>query len=411
MTIHLTIKTLITLVLVACAGWFAIGPYFYGAAITSPFFSLALVSVTIIHFRVRSRWMDALLILACTASMAVVDFLILNYPLKIVAWFSFLGVSSLLVMAVRAVWSLGEDRKLLVMAFVPAFLFVASEYLASDLLGWTERAHRKTLDLYLFSFDSSLRAHLSFLMGQAFEKWLWLRIPGKIFYLGLPVPIALIFAGQLVRIRERSLPAMAAFLIAGPLGVVFYNLFPALGPIHIFRGEFPWHALPIRDVPRLFLEAIAVPGPRNAMPSLHLAWALLAWWYSAGLSWYERTVAMLFLVFTALATLGTGEHYFVDLVVAYPFALMIVGMCAYPLSWKDAQRFQPFFFGLLVALAWLTALRYLNRLFWLSPLIPWMLCAATVAATIFFKDRLWRAVEVRARIRNSQTGRVPVFVA
>jgi hypothetical protein len=43
----------------------------------------------------------------------------------------------------------------------------------------------------------------------------------------------MVYAGQLRRGREKAFPAMAAFLIAGPIGILFYNLFPALGPTHI----------------------------------------------------------------------------------------------------------------------------------------------------------------------------------
>jgi hypothetical protein len=37
-------------------------------------------------------------------------------------------------MAVRAVWATIEERKMLLYAFVPALLFVASEYFASTML-------------------------------------------------------------------------------------------------------------------------------------------------------------------------------------------------------------------------------------------------------------------------------------
>lgn len=411
MTIKRLIKILLTAFLLASAGWLAVNWNFYATTISSLYFALALVSVAIIHFRVLPSWVDALLILACSAILAAVDFLILNYPFRVAAWFSFLGVGSLLVMGIRAVWSEGDDRKLLLLAFLPALLFSASEYFAWDFLVWTEKAHPRTLDLYLLSFDYSLYVQFSFLVGQAFQKWAWLRMSGIIFYLGLPILIALIYAGQLIRVREKSLAAMAAFLIAGPIGILFFNLFPALGPVHVFGRDFPWHPLTFSQASRLFLEPIKVAGPRNAIPSLHLAWALLVWWYSRGLSWWERAVALAFLIFTALATLGTGEHYVVDLIVAHPYALMIMGTCAYSLAWKDPRRVFAFSFGLLVTLGWLAALRYANRLFWFSPVIPWTLCATTVALTIFGNHRLRRAVEASAAAGNSETQRVAVSVS
>jgi hypothetical protein len=88
----------------------------------------------------------------------------------------------------------------------------------------------------------------------------------------------------------------------------------------------------------LLREPIAVKGVQNASPSLHMAWVLLAWWYSRGLSVWERGIAMMFVVFTAFATLGTGEHYFIDLVVAYPFSVMMQSLCAFPLRWSQRER-------------------------------------------------------------------------
>jgi len=245
--------------------------------------------------------------------------------------------------------------------------------------------------LYLYSFDSSLHVQLAFAMGQAFLRWAELRAAGVFFYIALPFAIACIYAGQLVRRRKKSAGTLAAFLIAGPLGVVFYNLFPAMGPIHVFRSVFPWHPLNYNQGSRLYLEALRLPGPRNAIPSLHMAWVLLAWWLSKGCSWWERVLAALFVAFTALATLGTGEHYFVDLIVAFPFALMIMGLCAFDLPWQNAARLRASFYGLLATLAWIVALRYEIRVFLLSPIISWTACAATVALAVILERRLWQA--------------------
>jgi hypothetical protein len=161
---------------------------------------------------------------------------------------------------------------------------------------------------------------------------------------------------------------------------------------------------------RLLLEPLAVAGPRNAIPSLHLAWALLAWWYSRGLSWFERLIAFAFLAITAFATLGTGEHWFVDLIVAFPFALMIQAICAYSLPWKDRTRLTTFLFGLLVTLAWLTTLRFGAKFFWTSAIVPWALAAATVVLATIRQAKLDQAVDASARAtdRPSESVRGPV---
>jgi hypothetical protein len=182
--------------------------------------------------------------------------------------------------------------------------------------------------------------------------------------------------------------------VTGPIGILFYNLFPALGPAHIFLQDFPWHPMTTLQASHLFLEPVAVKGVQNAIPSLHMAWVLLAWWYSRGLSLWERGIALMFVVFTVLATLGTGEHYFVDLVAAFPFGLMIQSLCAFPMRWAGRERVTAFLYGLLVTLLWLLMLGQAPKFFWFSPVIPWACCVLTVASAIFLHRKLEAATEV-----------------
>jgi hypothetical protein len=277
------------------------------------------------------------------------------------------------------------------LGFVPSLLFVTSEYFADTLLQWTSAVHPKVFDLHLFSFDSSLHMQLAFLVGQAFSLYPNLRVAGLLFYIGLPIPIALIYAGRVLRTREKAIPSFVAFLATGPVGVLFYNLLPALGPVHLFGRAFPWHPLTIEQSSRLFVEPLALSGAPNAIPSLHMAWVLLAWWYARGLSWWERSVAFAFVFFTVLATLGTGEHYFIDLVAAFPFALLMEALCASELPLQGRRRLTALALGLLVTLGWLLALRYSVHVFWRSPAIPWILCAATVGVSLVFENKLWCA--------------------
>jgi PAP2 superfamily len=371
------VKVLLTLLLMLCGLALGLGRQFYDEAMVDAFFALALASVVIIHMRVRPRWLDAVLIAVGTALLATVDFHVLHYAMKITGWFSFLGLSSFVIMGVRSIWE--QERRFLLYAWVPAALFVMSDYFASTMLQWTTKAHPKTLDLYLLSFDGSLRVQLAFAVGRYYARQPWLHISALIGYIGLAVPIAIVYVGRLIRFKQRAFPSMLAFLVAGPMGILFYNLFPACGPHSLFGQAFPFHSLPIANLSRLALEPVAIPGARNAMPSLHIAWTLLAWWYSKGLSWIERFVTFAFLGLTALATLGTGEHWFVDLIVAFPFALMIQAICAYHVSSREPTRIAALVLGLGGTLAWLVTLRYGAKLFWTSPIVPWAFMVATIA--------------------------------
>jgi hypothetical protein len=389
-----TVKILLTLVVAACFGALGLSKQFYSEALVDGFFAFALLGVVILHLRVRPDWRDALAILVLTAVLAGIDFGVLHYPQKLVAWLSFAGVSSFMVMGARAIWTADRAvRKMLLYASVPALLFVASDYFASTMLEWTSAAHPKTLDLYLLSFDYSLGVELASIAGRWYAQNSWIHIPSLIVYVGLAIPITVVYAGRLVRHKETALPAMLAFLVTGPIGILFYNLFPACGPHALFQNGFPFQPFPMAQAARLLLEPLALAGPRNAIPSLHMGWALLAWWYSRGLSVTERGIALVFLVVTAFATLGTGEHWFVDLIVAFPFALMIQGLCSYTLSWKDSQRLGAFAFGLFATLGWLGMLRYGAKIFWTSPVVPWALAAGTIALTIIRQMKLDQAAE------------------
>ena len=375
---------------------------FYTGAMVSAFFSLALASAWIILAMIRRSWMDLLWVVAGGLFLAVLDFRVMNFQPMFMATFSFLGLSALAVLGTRTIWTVGDDRKLLLYAFLPAVLFVGSEWTATTLLDITEKLHPKTFDLFLISFDSSLRVQFSFLMGQAFWTWPWLRFFCLVIYIALPLPLALVYAAHLRGKKEKSFAVMLAFLVTGPLGVLCYNMVPAIGPAHFFGSAFPFHPLSTADAMRIHVIPILTTGPRNAMPSLHLAWVLLVWWNSRGLARWIRAIAMMFVILTAMATIGTGEHYFVDLVVAFPFSLMVQAMCSYSLPFRSGERKTAFLFGTFVTLIWLALLSFSTAIFWSSPIVPWAMVIATVSSSVFLWNRLLAAgtqeqpVKVRA---------------
>jgi hypothetical protein len=405
------VKIVATLALLGLAVWLGTSEHFYKSALLSIFFGVTLASVVLIHFRVRPSWQDALCVLGGAGLFTVIDFGFLHFTPSLAGIASFLGFSSLSILGLRAIWSRGKEQERMALAFVPALLFVTSDWGSTILLGWTERANPRVLDLYLFSFDSSLRVQIAFLMGQAYALWPWFKLVGTAFYIGLPMAIGLVYAGQLLRDRTRAVSAMIAFLITGPVGVIFYNLLPAVGPIHIFLSRFPWKPIPTEQVTRLLVEPIAVAGLRNCMPSLHMSWVLLAWWYSRGLSVWERGIAMAFLVFTIFATLGTGEHYSIDLVVAFPFAVFLQGLCALGLRWNDRARVTAVLYGLLMTLGWIGALRFAIKSFWISPILPWTCCILTVALAILAQRSLEAATDGRKIREAVPTSAAPVAIS
>ncbi|MGC1224554.1 MAG: phosphatase PAP2 family protein [Candidatus Sulfotelmatobacter sp.] len=383
-----TLASGLTALLFAAVLSLSLSKDFYDSSMTNPYLSLALFSALIVLGMIRRSWLDLLWVLAGGLVLAVLDYRVMGFRPMLMAGFSFAGLAAFAALGSHAIWAEGEERKLLLYGFVPIVLFVGSEWMASTLLDITETLHPKTFDLFLYSFDSSLRVPISFLVGQTLSRWPWLWRASLIFYIALPLPLALVYAAHLRHTKRSALAVMIAFLVTGPLGVMFYNMLPACGPVHLFGAAFPWHPLVAADARRLRIVPVLLKGARNAIPSLHMAWVLLIWWNSKGLPRWVRAIALAFVWFTVLATLGTGEHYFIDLVVALPFSLMVQALCSYSLPFGSGERRTAFLFGTFVTLVWLALLSYATRLFWISPLIPWAMIVATVYSSVFFWHRL-----------------------
>lgn len=402
MNVNRMARVLLSVALLAAMIGLATSNVFYKSAIATAFYPYVFASVILIHLRLRFRWSDVGGIVLFGAAFALFDVFVLQHrDIYFVSGASFLGMGSLVVMGLRAIWSEGEERRLILLAFIPGILILASNHFAGYLHLWTEKAHPKVFDLYLYSFDSSLRIPIAFLLGQAFEKWHALANISLVFYVGLPFTLANVYSGQAARLREKAIPIFAAFLLAGPIGGLFYNLLPALGPAHLFGEAFPWHPLAADQARRLLLEPVPIEGMRNAIPSLHMGWTLMAWWYSRGLSVWERGIAFAFVAFTVLATMGTGEHYFIDLIVAVPFVLFLQALCTVSLNWSDSRRLTPFLFGLFATLSWLAILRFAVSVFWYSPVIPWACCLATIGVTEFVRRGLRDAIAGNAPLERA----------
>jgi hypothetical protein len=387
MKLPLLIKIGFTVLVSAAVLWAATNKRLYDIAVLNVIVSMGLAAVLVLHLRLKPLWTDALAVLAGAGTLALIDFKILHYNFSVFGLISFLGLASFVALAVRATWSSGEERTRMSLAFAFAFLSLSVDAAALPFHALTAKLNPNVLDLYLYSFDGSLRVQLSFLLGQMFANNHHFGDASMFIYIGLPVAMGLVAAGRLLRGGKTAIPALAAFLLTAPIGVIFYNLFPAIGPLYIFGPRFPWNPLTSSQTTRLLLEPIPAPGFRNAMPSLHIAWVLLAWWFSRGLSAWERSIALVFVMFTVIATLGSGEHYFIDLIVGCAFGLFIYSLCQFPLGW-NRQRATALGVGLGLTLAWFAALRFGVKFFWLSPILPWLACAATVAAVFFLQNRL-----------------------
>lgn len=120
----------------------------------------------------------------------------------------------------------------------------------------------------------------------------------------------------------------------------------------------------------------------NAMPSLHLAGALLIWW-NCGASRWGRVLAAVYLVLTVVATLGFGEHYVVDLIVAVPYSLLIQTLAA-----ENGPRLSSAWIALTTLTIWGVILTFFASALGGLPILLWTLSLATIALSEWGRRRL-----------------------
>ncbi|ABF39583.1 hypothetical protein Acid345_0578 [Candidatus Koribacter versatilis Ellin345] len=379
------LQYLLSLLLVALVCGLACSHRFYIESIVSAYFAAALAGAAIIYACIR-RPKELIHVVAVALVLWALEYGIAGTRAAgiflVVPTISLVGLAAFLVLGLRAIWSQGDEQRMLLYAFIPAVIFAGSDWFASELLAITEKLHPQVFDYYLFSFDASLIWQASPEMGKIFATYTWFRISSTIVYVGLALPIALVYGLNLRRRGGAALPVMYAFLLTGPIGVIFYNLLPAMGPAHVFGASFPFYVPDFTQAARLVPTVVTLPGPRNAIPSLHMGWVLLAWWNSKGLHWFWRAIVLYFVLFTVCATLGTGEHYLVDLIVAYPFALLLQAISKTSLPIADRQRWVPLVASVATILLWFALLRFDNHVFWLSPSIGWLMSLVTIAGAI-----------------------------
>lgn len=125
-------------------------------------------------------------------------------------------------------------------------------------------------------------------------------------YVSLPLALSLIWL-----LSGRSVVMLRAVVVSTLVVFIVYVILPATGPAHAFT---PY---PGPGTYNLDLNA-----PRNAFPSMHMTWALIGLTSAKGKRLHAS--ALVFVVLTGLACVGSGEHYMIDLVAAVPFTVIVL---------------------------------------------------------------------------------------
>lgn len=230
-------------------------------------------------------------------------------------------------------------------------------------------------DLLLYSLDERL-GQPSFLVGQILQHSSALWNLSTTSYYALALATALPFSLHTFSKIVFPINIVKMLILSSTVCWIIYLVFPACGPRYAFPENFPFSYPAIQSI-----RVITLSAPPNALPSLHMAAALLIWWNVRPWLW-ARCVTVVFLGFTGLAVLGTGEHYLIDVIVAFPFALAIQASAT-----THSKRFIPLGVGAGLTLTWLFFLRWAPDL--LQPAaIFWVLVTITLVGTIFLEHRL-----------------------
>ena len=354
-----------------------------------PFINYAFASAVIFLFVVPSRAWTWIATIAAAVAFSIFHAFFLQVAntatQSLSLYAGMLGRGALAVLGLTAIWAIPEQRRGLLRIFllpVGIVSFVLASLLALNL---TIATHSRVLDSYLYIFDGSLGFQPSFLLGRLLLRYRLLAEVIRTAYFALPVFIGLACAGYL-RCRTPWRP-LAILASAGVLGYVLYFVFPATGPLYVAGASFPNSPHPFATLSQVHPHPIAlsVPVARNAIPSLHMAWALLLWFNSRPFSRTVRALALAYVLVTIVGTLGTGEHYLADLVVAVPFSVAVEG------GWTQGQAIHRNALTAAAAsltLLWLALLRYGSNLFLASPAVPWGCVFVSTVVSLLLLRRL-----------------------
>ena len=297
-----------------------------------------------------------------------------------------LGAGSLCVLTVQMRRTTGEERERRGNALAAGLIAPVGIVLIGYPLQISALMHPRTFDTFLYSFDLSLGWNPSFLLGQAFARFGPLRAVSSFVYDTLPLVVSFFYAALKLQKKQFRVNVILLFTGGLLLGSLLYNVCPATGPLYAFGPAFPMHPPAMGE---FVVQPLSVPAaPRNGMPSLHVALALMVFWNAYVWGRKGRILAGFYLLFTVLATLGTGEHYLIDLVVGVPFAVAMQALFTTDRPLRDPSRWRPLIVASAITALWLMVLRSPVILLQPAAFWPWIAIALTLALCWFGKRTL-----------------------
>jgi len=343
----------IVLVLILMAGILHMGDAAYIA--------FALAGAFLVHMvAAQPTRNDVLATLACGAAFALVyvahhgsfgDF----FGRDIAIAGAFAGMGSLVVLSAKWIWAPVDQKRSRSSDVSNAALIPLLCVGSMVCVGLAMPLAPITYDRLLYVFDLKYGGPPSWVIGRLFRLHPWIATICGYVYNSLPLGMAACVAMQW-RDRRNHRPVTVDLrwiaIALGVTGFLLYQICPVAGPIYLFATQFPFQ---LPDLAGFAIQpAWLQQVPRNGMPSLHVGWTLLLFWNTRKRSWWVAAGAAFYLLLTALATLGFGEHYLADLMVAPPLALAIQAACT---RTNSPARWIALSIGGVITLTWLIAFR------------------------------------------------------
>jgi hypothetical protein len=370
----------------------------FANVLETPFLPYCLLGAFAIHMASRPGRFECILTLTLAGLLAV-GFVGLRpgfrwtWPNSLAAASSS-GLASLAVLTLQVLVRRGAGQREKLTTLIGGSIFIYTSLFIALILKWTAVWHPKTYDLYLYAADRGFGLPIVAMLGTfvarhaAFSWWCGL------VYESLPLAVSLLYAYERGGSRPLAIRVLPVFLGGGAAAYLLYNILPAAGPLYIFGSQFPAN-LPAA-VPLALQTPLMQSAPRNAVPSMHLACALLIFWNTRRFSRWVYAATGAYLGLTIAATLGFGEHYVVDLVAGVPYALFLgaAGARTSAPEVPSPARNRALWLGGILTLAWIGTLRLAPFLF-TGIAFTWIAALGTVGIC-WAAQRDWEQAFARA---------------
>jgi hypothetical protein len=237
---------------------------------------------------------------------------------------------------------------------------------------WATTTINPVFDAHVLGFERVLGLDLSAMAHRVFGLVPALAWPELACYYALPIGLAIV--AQLQPTSSLRTRVLLAAIASGGAGFALYTVCPVVGLFVAYPDALPSVSASVGP--------FAMPAlvPRNGMPSLHTAWALVIAFNAARLGGFWRTTLFAFAVFNLwAATAGVG-HWVMDIVAAVPLA--VAAQMVFVETGDTARRLMAALVLAAVTLGWIVAFR-LGVPLAFSPAAAWLAALVTAVAPLW----------------------------